>query len=73
MNVRQILLVLAIIAFGTTAAHAAPPDELKVGLKTGATIPTAIAAPDQTGKLRDFASLTGKKGLILLFTRSLDW
>jgi hypothetical protein len=32
-----------------------------------------IAALDQTGKQRDFASLRGPKGLWVLFFRSADW
>lgn len=33
----------------------------------------AIRAVDQNGKLQDFASLRGPKGLLILFFRSADW
>lgn len=54
-------------------AHANAQDALTIGLKTGAKAPTDIAIKDQNGALRNFDSLKGSRGLILLFTRSLDW
>jgi hypothetical protein len=36
-------------------------------------IPQPLAARDQNGKAQDFASLTGARGLVLLFARSLNW
>ncbi len=47
----------------------APED---VGLKVGEKIPEFELA-DQTGELRDFDSLKGPKGLMLVFHRSADW
>lgn len=44
----------------------------RYGPAIGETAP-AINAPDQSGKLRDFASLRGPKGLWILFIRSADW
>lgn len=41
-------------------------------LPEGAAIPP-VSAADQTGALRDFASLTGEAGLVLYFVRSVDW
>jgi len=38
----------------------------------GATIPL-LEAPDQNGNMQNLASLSGSKGLILLFNRSFDW
>ena len=32
-----------------------------------------IAAADQTGAVRDLASLTGERGLLLFMVRSADW
>ncbi len=43
------------------------------GPKVGERIPHSLAAPDQDGRRRDFGSLTGARGLVLLFNRSLDW
>ena len=42
------------------------------GIAVGQTIPT-IDAPDQNGHLQTLSFLTGKQGLLLLFSRSADW
>ena len=42
------------------------------GLAVGAKAP-AIEAADQTGAVRDLASLTGERGLLLILNRSADW
>ena len=55
------------------AAAATGSDKLERGPKVGETIPHQMKATDQRGQSADFSSLTGKRGLILLFTRSLDW
>ncbi len=44
-----------------------------LGPKVGASIPHSLAATDQTGAARNFASLTGPNGLALYFIRSVDW
>lgn len=43
-----------------------------VGLPVGAVAPE-FKLKDQTGGERDFASLTGPHGLVLVFFRSADW
>ncbi|MBI1187784.1 MAG: redoxin domain-containing protein [Alphaproteobacteria bacterium] len=43
-----------------------------MGPAVGATVP-AVAAQDQAGAQRTFAQLTGRNGLVLVFTRSADW
>jgi len=48
-------------------------DKLDKGPKVGAKIPQPFTAVDQTGQVRNFASLSGKRGLVLLFSRSLSW
>lgn len=51
----------------------APLPALAAGdLAVGAPAP-AIAAVDQTGSSRDLASLAPEKGVVLIFTRSLQW
>ena len=45
---------------------------LKTGPEIGQKIP-AFSAVDQTGKVRNFDSLKGPKGAVLLFNRSVDW
>jgi len=43
-----------------------------VGIKVGERIP-AFKLGDQDGNLRDFDSVKGPKGVVLLFFRSADW
>lgn len=45
---------------------------LKTGPEVGQKIP-AFSAVDQTGRVRNFDSLKGPKGLVLFFNRSVDW
>ena len=64
----------ALLSFSLPASAAGGDhDALDKGPRVGAAIPQPLTAKDQTGKTRDFASLTGKRGLILLFSRSLGW
>ena len=66
----NLFVFMAIMAI---AAPAAATDTLPQGLKVGDSIPQSFMATDQNGATRDFPSLGGKRGSILLFTRSLDW
>ena len=59
---------------------AAPPagaadryDTLAKGPGVGEAIPHSLGASDQNGRHRNFKSLARRRGLILLFSRSLDW
>jgi hypothetical protein len=45
---------------------------IKTGPATGSRIPD-FTAVDQHGRSRNFASLRGPKGLVLMFVRSADW
>lgn len=45
---------------------------LQSGPEVGQRVPDFRLA-DQTGTLRDLASLRGKNGLLLVFVRSADW
>lgn len=63
---QRAVLALAALAWAPLAqAH-------DFGPPAGATSP-AIAAHDQADAERDFASLKGERGLVLVFTRSADW
>lgn len=64
--------IVGLLLWQVTPAHAAA-DKLERGPKVGEAIPQPLAATDQNGAARDFASLKGERGLILLFSRSLDW
>ena len=74
------LCVVAALALSTTGiaggsgVHAAGAvDELQRGPKVGMAIPHSLKVPDQNRQERDFKSLARKRGLIILFSRSLDW
>jgi cytochrome oxidase Cu insertion factor (SCO1/SenC/PrrC family) len=56
----------------TAAIRKLLSDASDVGLPVGAAAP-AFKLRDQNGRERDFASLTGPKGLVLVFFRSADW
>jgi peroxiredoxin len=70
------ILVAATMLAGPLSAAPDPTsnyDKLDRGPKTGQRLPVKLIAPDQNGKTRTLASLAGRRGLILLFSRSLDW
>lgn len=50
----------------------APADPGLLGPQPGQPLP-AFSLPDQDGRIRDFASLKGPQGLVLVFFRSADW
>ena len=64
-----ILPALAVLAVLLMAA--APADAR--GPTVGKASPHPLTASDQDGKAQSRESLTGKRGLVLLFTRSFDW
>ena len=75
----SLTLLLAIIfsapGFSQNSSTDKRPDP-NVGLKTGPEIGAAIPQfnlPDQNGKMRDLASITGPNGAIILFYRSANW
>lgn len=67
------LIALALTLPQQSALAAGDLDTLDKGPAVGAAIPHPLTAPDQNNKIRDFASLTGKNGLIVLFSRSFEW
>lgn len=68
--------VVAIAATATlvgTAQQPAPAVNVAtLGPQVGATVPP-IAGTDQFGTPQTLASLSGPKGLMLVFSRSADW
>ncbi len=54
------------------AAMAAAAGGTAAGPQVGERIP-AFTAPDQAGRQRTLADLSGPNGLLLLFHRSADW
>ncbi len=73
MLMRSMWLVLAVAVPLAGAAAAGRLDALDMGPKVGAAIPDSLAVRDQNGQVRNFKSLARRRGLILLFSRSLDW
>lgn len=79
--IRALAIVLGVVSIGGIsggisgggAQAAGAVDELRQGPKIGAALGDLVRAPDQTGRDRDFQSLRGKRGLVLMFTRSFDW
>lgn len=72
------LLGTAIVSLTVASAQpvafaASELDTLDKGPAVGTSIPHPLTAPDQANKVRDFSSLVGENGLIVLFSRSFDW
>ncbi|MEQ1886609.1 MAG: peroxiredoxin family protein [Bryobacteraceae bacterium] len=80
MRTAQILLALLTVAAINLAQDSRPrlrplneqSANAKTGPAVGARIP-AFEAVDLDGKIRNFATLKGPKGLLLTFSRSADW
>ena len=69
-----ILATLVLTMAQSPAAPASAPgvDPATLGPAIGQPLPR-FEVPDQEGERRDFASLRGPKGLVLVFFRSADW
>jgi hypothetical protein len=67
------VLAFALLVLWLPQTPPPPPlDPGRPGPELGQPLP-AFSLPDQDGRLRDFASLRGAKGLVLVFYRSADW
>jgi hypothetical protein len=70
---RAVLLVLLLAGPGVTVALAQAPVALDaIGPQPGTVVP-AFSAVDQTGATRTLASIMGRRGAMLVFSRSADW
>ena len=68
------LFVFAALAVPVGGAQAAGAiDTLKQGPKVGSKMPHTLKVRDQNNQYQDFKSLARRRGLIVLFSRSLDW
>ena len=63
----SLALAVPLATVAATAAIAAAPIEV------GAKVPAGFTALDINGKSRDFSSISGKKGVVLVFFRSASW
>ncbi|MDH3738167.1 MAG: hypothetical protein OER92_03160 [Alphaproteobacteria bacterium] len=70
---RTAVIALALIWPAHGALAAGDLDTLDKGPAVGTPIPHQLTAADQNNVIRDLSSLTGKNGLIVLFSRSFDW
>ncbi len=70
---RAVLLALFLAGPGVQAALAQAPVALDaVGPQPGTVVP-AFTLVDQTGAPRSLASIMGRRGAMLVFSRSADW
>lgn len=69
-----ILLAAAFVSAPVQAAtDTAKYDTLKAGPAVGAKIPHDLKSVDHQNQHQDFKSLAHSRGLVILFSRSLDW
>jgi len=64
--------VIVVSVASLAAQQPAAVDTSKLGPQVGAAIPT-FSGVDQYGKTQSLESLSGPKGLMLVFNRSADW
>lgn len=73
----RIFSVFCLIALTGGSVFAASPsaqyDTLKAGPPVGAKIPHDLKTVDQNNQHQDFKALAHSRGLVVLFTRSVDW
>lgn len=73
MTGRSLRPVVALLWLLGMASVQAEPSYVDLwGPAIGSKIPV-LEANDQDGKPRTLANLTGEKGLLLIFNRSVDW
>ena len=72
-NFRRLVGVLLSLA-GLGAAGGSWADDYSDGWgpEVGSMLPL-LEAPDQTGRMRNLANLSGEHGLLLFLNRSADW
>ncbi len=68
-----LLAIVAAAAFAGTVWAAGEHDRLARGPQVGEPIPHTLGTADHEGTPRDFASVIGERGVVLIFSRSLDW
>ncbi len=66
-------LALALAAVAPLAATAVSAATAAQPIAVGSKVPADFAAIDTAGKARNFASIAGKKGVVLVFFRSAAW
>jgi hypothetical protein len=72
LNLKHLVLAL-VIAVSTSGKAKAAQDDLTVGKKVSEQTALSLSVADQDDRARSLQSLAGLDGLVLLFSRSLDW
>lgn len=73
LRASRLALLLASLGVTVVLAQSQPPVALDaVGPQPGTVVP-AFSAVDQTGATRTLASIMGRRGAMLVFSRSADW
>lgn len=69
---RVLTVVLALTTHGFAQQAAPAVDTSTLGPQVGSTVPP-FSGVDQFGRTQSLATLSGPKGLMLVFSRSADW
>ncbi len=73
MKTLTTLAAIAASSFLSMSAFADDMAQVELGPALGETIPHDLSVPTAHGKMEDFQSLSGEKGMALFFIRSVDW
>ena len=68
-----VMLICSVALPAVAASPSAKYDTLKAGPPVGAKIPHDLKTVDHRNQHQDFKALAHKNGLVILFSRSLDW
>ena len=72
-DVGAAIALVLVVAFAHAGRAGEEHDRLARGPRVGAPIPHALTTTDHAGTPRDFDTVVGERGLVLIFSRSLDW
>ncbi len=72
LRASRLALLLAGLGVTVVLAQSQPVALDAVGPQPGTVVP-AFSAVDQTGATRTLASIMGRRGAMLVFSRSADW
>lgn len=70
---RVIALLIVLVGLTGVAPVWAGDERAATGPSVGSKLSEVLTLRDHSGESRDFASLTGERGMILVFSRSLSW
>jgi peroxiredoxin len=73
MPLPAVVFFLCLVSLMPAPASAGGDKRAAIGPAVGSDLGRLVSFRDQDGVVRDFASLKGENGLILVFSRSLSW